>query len=241
LTEKRFTESEVALVLRRAVELEGTISNSDPPEARGLTLKELQDVALEAGIRPDLVSRAAAELETTPDLEPFSVAGPYTVKKEVRVLEGEATREEIGQLMRVVDGQVSAQGTVVEALGAVRWTSHGRFLSTQVSVEPADGETLLRVEERYSDSIRGPLHGIPAAWGLILGLALGLEVWGLVLPIALVLALVLGTAGWTVGNLVWRVVAARSGSRVARVADQLATEAEGLLPPPGERGEEPLP
>ena len=42
---------------------------------------------------------------------------------------------------------MEAQGTVVEALGAVRWTSNTRFLSTQVSVEPSGDDTLLRVEE----------------------------------------------------------------------------------------------
>ncbi|MGD2124360.1 MAG: hypothetical protein PVJ76_21700 [Gemmatimonadota bacterium] len=65
--------------------------------------------------------------------------------------------------MRVVDQEVEAQGTVVEALGGVRWTSNTRFLSTQVSVEPSRDDTLLRVEERYSETVRGPLYGIPVS------------------------------------------------------------------------------
>jgi hypothetical protein len=234
MTERRFSDKEVALVLRRAVELEEGSSSSDLPISRGLTLLELQEVAREAGINPSLVVRAAAELSDRPALEPFSLIGPSTAKKEIRVLPGEASREDMGELMRVVDAEVAAQGTVVEALGAVRWTSNGRFLNTQVSVEPTDDETLIRVEERYSDTVRGPLHGVPTAWGLIIGLAVGLDGLGLVLPIALVLAVVLGVVGWGIGDLVWRAVAFQSGKRVQRLADRLTAEADALISPPGE-------
>ena len=233
MTNRRFSDKEVALVLRRAIELEEASPSSEIQTTRGLTLEELREVAREAGINPNLVTRAAAELREKPGPEPFSVGGPSLVKQEVRVLPGEASREDMGELMRVVDAEVAAQGTVVEALGAVRWTSNGRFLNTQVSVEPADGETLLRVEERYSDTVRGPLHGIPAAWALIIGLAAGLDGMSLALPIALVVAVVLGMLGWGVGDLVWRGVAARSGTRVRVLADHLTTEADRLLSPAG--------
>jgi hypothetical protein len=235
MTERRFSDKEVALVLRRAIELEEASPSSDLPAARGMTLRELQDVAKEVGIATSLVTRAVAELSEKPEREPFSVLGPSTVKKEVRVIPGEASREDMGELMRVVDAEVAAQGTVVEALGAVRWTGNGRFLNTQVSVEPGDGETFLRVEERYSDQIRGPLHGVPTSWGLIIGLAVGLEGMSLALPVALVLAAVLGVLGWGIGDLVWRGVAASSGPRVTRLADRLTTEATRLLPPPSEQ------
>ncbi len=231
MTERRFSDKEVALVLRRAIELEEASPSSDLTAAGGLTLTEIQDVAREAGINPSLVTRAVAELSEKPELEPFSVFGPSTVRKEVRILPGEASREDMAELMRLVDGEVAAQGTVVEALGAVRWTSNGRFLNTQVSVEPTDGETFVRVEERYSDTVRGPIHGIPTAWGLIIGLAVGLEGMSLALPVALVVAVVIGMLGWGIGDLVWRGVAATSGPRVKRLADRLTSEGTRLLPP----------
>jgi hypothetical protein len=136
--------------------------------------------------------------------------------------------------MRVVDQEVEAQGTVVEALGGVRWTSNTRFLSTQVSVEPSGEDTLLRVEERYSDTIRGPLHGVPASWGLILGLALGLEGLSLALPLVIVLTAITAMVGWGVGDLVWRGISARSRERVRGLTEHLTTEASRLLPAPAE-------
>jgi hypothetical protein len=229
MTDRRLSEKEVALVLRRAVELEEASPSSDPHSARGLTLRELQEIAREAGINPSLVTQAVAELSEKPALEPFSIGGPSTTKREVRVLPGRVSREGMGELMRIVDAEVAAQGTVVEALGAVRWTSSSWFLNTQVSVEPTNGETLLRVEERYSDSVRGPLHGIPTFWGLILGLGISLGELGLALPVALVIAVAVAAIGWVSGDLIWRGVAAGSGKRVRGLADRLATEAPRLL------------
>ncbi|MBT8395528.1 MAG: hypothetical protein HKO65_18195 [Gemmatimonadetes bacterium] len=232
MAERRFTDREIGLILRRAVELEEGTPSTAVSSGRGLNLKELQEIAREAGIDPVMVGRAAEEMEGRGGLEPLSLWGPATVRREVRTVPGEMAREEVGELMRIVDREVEAQGTVVEALGGVRWTSNTRFLSTQVSVEPSGEDTLLRVEERYSDSIRGPLHGAPAGWGLILGLALGLEGLSLALPLVIVLTAITAMMGWAVGDLVWRGISAGSRKRVRALTGHLTEEASRLLPPP---------
>jgi len=139
MAERRFTDQEIGLVLRRAVELEESSPSSGLPSARGLTLGELQDIAREAGIDPGMVSRAVEELEGRRGIEPLSLFGSSPVKREVRTVPGELSKEAVGELIRIVDEEVAAQGTVTEALGRIRWTSNSRFLSTQVSVEPSGG------------------------------------------------------------------------------------------------------
>ena len=233
MTERRFTDREIGLILRRAVELDEGSSSKAVSSARGLTMKELQEIAEEAGIDPGMVGRAVAEMETRGGLEPLSFWGPPGVKREIRTVPGEMGQEEVGELMRVVDQEVEAQGTVVEALGQVRWTSNTRFLSTQVSVEPSGEDTLLRVEERYSDMIRGPLHGIPASWGLIFGLAFSIEQLSLALPLVIILTAITAMAGWGAGDLLWRALVAGSQKRVRALSEHLTTEASRLLPPPG--------
>jgi hypothetical protein len=141
-------------------------------------------------------------------------------------------REDVGELMRIVDQEVEAQGTAVEALGGVRWTSNTRFVSTQVSVEPSGGDTLLRVEEWHSDAIRGRLHGIWGSVGLLTGLALGLEYLGLAIPLVIVLTAIMGMLGWTVGDSLWRLISASSRKRVRALSEHLTAEASRLLPPP---------
>jgi hypothetical protein len=181
-----------------------------------------------------MVRKAAAEVEAKGGAESGDIWGPSGVKREVRTIPGELAPEDVGELMRIVDREVEAQGTVVEALGGVRWTSNTRFLSTQVSVEPSGEDTLLRVEERYSEAVRGPLHGIPAAWGMVLGLAFGIEEIGLTFPLALVLMVIVAVVGWFSGDLIWRSLSSGSRKRVSALAESLSTEASRLLPPPSE-------
>jgi len=230
MSERRFTDKQVALILRRAADLEkrSSTSGSSP---RGLTLADLKEIAAEAGIDPDLIGRAVAEMEGPRGLEPTSVIiGPETVRREVRAIAGELGKEELAELMRLVDDQVADQGTVAEALGFVRWTSQGRFLSTQVSLEPTRGETLMRVEERYSEALRGVLHGIPASYGAIFGLAYALEGLNLGLAPGSLVALATTIAGWGIGTSIWRVISARSRTRVRKLAEMLGLKAKEIAP-----------
>lgn len=59
-----YTEEEVALLIRRAVELEATRSVSREGGVHaGLTVSELEKVAAESGIDPELIHQAAQEFE----------------------------------------------------------------------------------------------------------------------------------------------------------------------------------
>ena len=240
MTERRFTDKEVALVLRRAADLEKRSPSASGSSARGLTLSELKEIASEAGIDPDLVGRAVAEMEGPEGLEPTSIViGPGTVRREVRAINGELPKEDLAELMRLVDSEVDDQGTVVEALGAVRWTGKGRFLSTQVSLEPGGGETLLRVEERYNPGIRGILHGIPASYGLVFGLAWA-EGLNLGLAPGSLVALTAAIGSWGIGSTIWRAISSRSRTRVQSLAEMLGLRAQELAPvSPVEAAEDP--
>jgi len=237
MTDRRFTDRQIGLILKRAVELEEDSPAGALPSARGLTLGELQEIAREAGIDPAMVGRAVAEMDGKRGLEAPSFWGPSGVKREVRTLPGDLSREGVGELMRVVDQEVEAQGTVVEALGGVRWTSNTRFLSTQVSVEPSGEDTLLRVEERYSDTVRGPLHGVPAGWGGMMGLLVGIEQFSLAVPLLIVFIAISAMVGWGVGDLIWRGLSSGSKKRVSALSERLSGEALRLHPPQ-EEGEE---
>lgn len=226
MSERRFTDKDVSLILRRAAELD---RRSVGPEVgpRGLSLGDLQEIAVEAGIDPAMVSRAVGELDGKGAPSPAALLGPATASREVRAVPVELGRDSLGDLVRVVDARVPAQGTVGEALGSVRWTSPGRFLSHQVSLEPGEGETVVRVEERYADRVRALLHVIPAVYGAGIGLPVGVEVLGGA-GAGVLLAGALGAAAWALGGVAWRVVAARSRRRVRALADELAERAEGL-------------
>jgi RNase P/RNase MRP subunit POP5 len=224
MTERRFTDREVALILRRASELDEGSSPATAP--RGLSESELKEIAGEVGIDPAMITRAVSELQGRRGLERASLLGPATVNQQIRAVPRELSRDELGDLVRVVDQRVPAQGTVAEALGAVRWNAPGRFLSRLVSMEPSRGETVIRVEERYSQRFRAALHGVPTAYGAMIGWVIGLETVGGALA-GVLLGGLLGAAGWAVAGVVWHEISRRSQRRVDALADELTAGAEG--------------
>lgn len=226
MSERRYTDRDVALILRRAAEIDKK-STPDAP-VRGLSVGELQEIAGEVGIDPEAVIRAAAEFEGRKGLESAALLGPGNVRREVRGLGKELSRDSLGDLVRTVDQQVSAQGSVSEALGSVRWNAPGRFLSHQVSFEPSRGETIVRVEERYGGGVRGAIHGIPTLYAAMIGWIVGTEAIG-GLATGLLLGVFFAVLAWVVGGFVWRGVSHSSERRVHELADQLAAEA-ALLP-----------
>jgi len=235
MSERRFMDRDVALILRRAVELDKDAPHES--SVRGLTLGDLQGIAGEVGIDPASVSRAVEELEGRRRTEAISFLGPAPVNREVRALPGELTRDVLGELVRIVDRAVPAHGTITEALGSARWSAQGRILSRQVSLEPSQEETLIRVEERFADRFRGALHGIPAVYGGVIGWLVGLDVWGAGgAAIAGALAAVAGFAG---ARVVWNLICRSSWGRVRALADELAEEAKRLSEDSGTPVEEP--
>lgn len=64
MTEKRFTEEEAAAIFQRAAHSEVAMTRRSSGE--GMTLAELQAAGREAGLAPELVARAASELEPVP-------------------------------------------------------------------------------------------------------------------------------------------------------------------------------
>jgi hypothetical protein len=226
MTERRFTDQDVAVILRRAVELDR--ESGQEARGRGLSLEELQDIAVEVGVDPSMVSRAAEELGTSSVLRGLSLMGDPVVRRGVRAVPGTADEETLRELMRIVDREMPAQGTVTEALGTVRWNSGGRFLSRQVSIEPTPKETLIRVEERFEERVRTMVHAIPSSYAGFLGFIVGLEQLGGQVP-GFALGLFSVAVTFAIAGQVWNRVSRNSRARVENLADALSAEASERL------------
>ncbi len=219
---RRFTDREVALVLQQASESEdGDVAAA----ARGLTLEDLQDIAREVGIAPHAIERAVRELDRTGG-RVSALGGAPAVRKAVRAVPGELDDEALARLIALVDERADGAGSVSEALGSVRWTSRDRSKSTQVSLTPREGETVIHVVEKAAPQLRALFHGLPTAWGAMIALAAAAP-FGL--PGAALLGIVAGGAvgGLGAGRLSWAWRSAKSRQRVERLADLLA----GAVPP----------
>lgn len=218
---RRFTDREVALILKRATDLEETELS---PVGGGLSLEDLRSIAREVGISPRAIDRAVASLTRGGGMS-RSWAGAPRVRKAVRAVPAELTGEDTAHLMSVVDDRVDSTGAITEALGSVRWTGRDRFKSTRVSITPKEGETTIEVVEKAEPKMRRIFHLLPAAWAVMLAGPLV----GALQPTTpgLIAILVLSVAvGLGVGRGAWSLMSAASDRRVQRLAEELASAAD---------------
>lgn len=219
---RRLTEREVALVLRRAVEIDE--ESEGEASSPGLGLGELREIASEVGIRPEAVEKALVELNSGHRVERVSILGPAATQSTIRSVPGRLRDDQLRDLTQIADTIVAGTGVVTEALGAVRWTSQGRFLNTQIALSPSDEGTSIRVHEQFAGRVRRAVHLVPGAWGMVLGMA-GASALGLAGVATGGFAIGSIALGMGVGRIAWAVLSRQSRARVQRLAGVLEQEA----------------
>ena len=142
--DRRYTDQEFALILRKA----GELSKSRPgrsPRSGELTLSEMQDIALEAGIDPELVARAATLLSTQGTSLAAKIFGGPSSYRVVQSVPGEIPTEELGRIVETIREVLHKQGTAEEVLGGLEWKTGAEIPNVSVHVSARDNETRLEV------------------------------------------------------------------------------------------------
>jgi len=223
-TERSFSDREVALVLRRAAEIEA----SEGLSAGGISESELLAIAGEAGIGGEAVGRALAELRTEAAVTGSTFLPPSS-RRAARVAPGSLGREEMATLVRSIEDRIGRPGTVTEALDTVRWTSASSMWTTQVSLSSGGGESRVGVHERINDRARRILFILPAnlltMTGVVIAGSLGFAAGG-------ILAFAGGgaLAGLAIGRAAFRRFSQASRERVERLASDVSEAARRLAP-----------
>jgi hypothetical protein len=192
---RQYTDKEVGLILRRATELQR--AEPTAPNPTGFTLAELEEIAAEAGIDPHMLRRAARDLESKrPSTLGGKLAGAPTLIQLERIVVGEYPAEHLDELIPVIQVAAAGQGQASAVGGTLTWSSRtdSKLSSQQVLVSANNGETLIRIEERYSELAGALFGGIMggvgggAGFGLGGGLggALGSVALGVLFPLILI-------------------------------------------------------
>jgi hypothetical protein len=229
---RRFTDKEVAMVIREASEIDEGLGSDG---RGGMSAEDLRQIASEVGISPEAISKAVDRLDQGSRSPSPTLSGAPSVHKAVHAVQGELNEDALGQLIRLVDEETASTGAISEALGSVRWTSGDRFHSMQVSLTPQDGETVIQVVEKVRPRLRRIFHLLPAAWGTMI--AGGVLAAADIPAMGVLLGLVTGlSVGGAIGRVVWGRVSARSRERVERLAAELSRLAysaskKGLIKP----------
>ncbi len=177
-----YTEKEISAILKRSGELQS--KRGDLP-SQGLSIDELQQIAREVGIDPDLVTEAATELERTGGVkERRRLAGMPIELAVERVVSGEITDAQWSDIAAEIGDAFGLVGSSSQVGRMMQWTHTGRRTSQlQVTLTPRDGQTKIRIHGNYKHRVLAtliPLSLMGLMQGLVVPLSQGLPVFAAV-------------------------------------------------------------
>jgi hypothetical protein len=150
---KLYNRKEVGAILRKATDNPST-DDSDTPI--GLSINELQQIASEAGIDPQQIARAAAEIDVVSGKNEQTLwGGPFSFNSQV-LAEGEITVGQWEEMLISIRDFFQSKGEVTTRESVFEWSSPwGTTNSAQVTALKDDGKTKISV------SWNGPLTALP--------------------------------------------------------------------------------
>lgn len=196
---KLYNEKEIGAILKRAAEMS---QDQSGPNAAGLSIEELQQVGAEAGLDPDLILRAAAEMQQgNTRRQRRGLVGPTNYSNDF-VLEGEIDASTWEEMLAAIRNTFKDPGVVSTRENVFEWTSQSETEKAQVTALNAGGKT--KITLFWSEPVLVLPLVIPTLIGTIISLPItieGLELTGLA-AVAVVLStfLTLLTLGGLVVN-----------------------------------------
>lgn len=170
-----YGEKEIGRILQRATELQ---HDEPTAPAAGMTLAELEEIAVEAGIDPRLLRRAARELETTRTDGSIwtKVVGDEVVLVREATLDGELDEEGFERVVAAIQMSSHDHGQPSLLGRTLTWRSETptKTRTMQVVVTSRDGMTQVRLEENLTQTAVGWMAGMTAGVGVGVGVGAGL-------------------------------------------------------------------
>lgn len=199
MTDRRFTDEEVALILREASEVQ---EGGRPGGVEGgLTLSQLKEIAVEVGLDPKNIEMAASRLAAYRNPAAVPVLGTPVAPQFQRDVPGELSREDFAELLSTIRTVLGRRGITAVELNALEWKAQDYFGGRYVSVVPGNGKTRVRVFGNFRDGMMTVgLVGGMAVTTLVAGVlaALGLQdvVGAGILPISILVSVLPALGFW---------------------------------------------
>jgi|SRR5688572_13560201 len=170
--ERKFNDEEVALIIKRAAELQQTEQVAEEP-ASTMSLAEVEQIASEAGIDSRLIRRAAQSLDVHQEVNrPSAFAGAPTRLVFERVVDGEVEVEDFEILIAEIRRAMGENGLPSVIGKTLAWSSDPRGgrrrnvgRHADISVVSRGGITTIRAEEELRNLAGGLFGGIVGGGG----------------------------------------------------------------------------
>jgi len=226
--DRRYTEQEVALILRKAAQLDPGAATPDAGE--GLSLAEIERIADEVGIAPDVVARAAALLSTEALGTAARVFGGPTTLTAEHEAGGTLPRERYGDVVAAIRRVLGMSGETSEVLDGLEWKTVGETTQITVVVRPAAGRTRVQILANRGASA-ALAYLFPGLAALVGGAATGAILEPGVAGGILVMGTAVG-AGFLGARAIWSAATRRFRRTFTSLTDAVNTAVEQHVEPP---------
>lgn len=167
---KLYNEKEIGAILKRAAEMS---LDETGPNAAGLSIEELQQVGSEAGLDPDLILRAAAEMQQAgPPRKKDLFGGPVSYGNDF-VLEGEIDAATWEEMISAIRSTFKDPGVVSTRPNVFEWTSQSETEKAQVTALISNGKT--KVSLYWAEPVLAVPIFIPTLIGTIISMPIVFE------------------------------------------------------------------
>jgi len=190
MSDRRFTDDEVALILREASEAQ---AGRPGGSGEGLTLAQLKEIAAEVGLDPAQVEASAKRLIRRSSETRVPILGTAVSPEFEREIPGELDPGDVAELVTTIRRILGRRGISDAELGAFEWRARDPMGGRYVSVLARNGATRLRVFANFRDGLMGLGMGGGVVFtllfsSLLTGLGLGDLVGVGVLPLGMLLS-----------------------------------------------------
>jgi hypothetical protein len=225
MSERRYSDDEVALILRKATET--AASTAPGRDADGLTLEDLKGIGREVGIDAAAIEAAARHVAVSRVQATGGFFGVSATPRYEATVSGEIPLEKLSEAVAAVRRAMGRQGVARAEFGGLEWQARDMFGGRYVSLQPSGGRTHVRVFGNFRDAafLSATLGGIPigAVSAAIVGSTLKVLGLSALLGVGtLPVGVVAGVAG---ARLLWK----RLVSRETRALERTASELEWAL------------
>lgn len=169
--DRLYTEKEISKILKKAGEIQAAEREKITV---GLSLEEIQQLAEEVGLEPDIIATVAENIDVEPEKEEVgffeSLIMPTKIDLE-QVIPGEFTEDNWPEIVSLVERTAAKSGSSSQIGRMMEWSSDSKHSVHKLSVIPGDNQTKVIFQGTYSQ--------LALAWTLPIVINVG--VWAFIL------------------------------------------------------------
>lgn len=220
MTDRRFDEEEVALILKRAAESSAVTLAT---RGEGLTLAQLRQVASEAGIDPTAVDQAAHALDSRVAQSVSPLLGTPLSPQYEQVVPGRLSEEGLADVVLAIRRVMGRQGVVERDLGGFHWRARDALGGRYITIHVEGDRTLVRALGNFRDGAW--LSSMLAGMAGLMGSLVVLKTTGLLSTLGVMNAPVIAASMFLPARIFWRRAFGREDRRLREAVAEAASAA----------------